>query len=122
MFTANLDQYTETIDTLAPPPVIQVRSDPRLDSLLADLSTGTAWGDRQSAAKKLGRMHNPEAVPWLVAALPDDPFWMVRCAIIQALEMIGEPAAIPTLQQVASDDSFQVVRSYARKAIERLSR
>jgi len=66
-------------------------------------------------------MRNPEATPGLLAALPTDPFWMVRCAIIQALEMIGDPGAIPTLREVAKSDCFQVVRSYAAKAIERLS-
>jgi HEAT repeat protein len=90
--------------------------------LVADLSPETPWGDRQNAARKLGYLGNPEALPGLLDALPDDNFWMVRCAIIQALERIGDPGAIPTLRQVASGDGFQVVRSYAAKAIERLSK
>jgi len=49
-------------------------------------------------------MRNPEATPGLLAALPTDPFWMVRCAIIQALEMIGDPGAIPTLREVAKSN------------------
>jgi HEAT repeat protein len=73
------------------------------------------------AAKRLGSMRDPEAVPVLLQALLTDPFWMVRTSIIQALEMIGDPAAIPTLEEVARKDSFQVVRSYANKAIIRLS-
>ena len=67
-------------------------------------------------------MRNPEALPGLLDALPVDPFWMVRCAIIQALESIGDPEAVPTLRQIAKSDRFQVVRSYAAKAVERLSR
>jgi HEAT repeat protein len=66
-------------------------------------------------------MRNPEALPGLLDALPADPFWMVRCAIIQALEKIGDPMAIPTLQEVANSDGFQVVRSYAAKAVDRLA-
>jgi HEAT repeat protein len=69
----------------------------------------------------LGCTRNPEALHGLLDALPDDPFWMVRCAIVQALEMIGDPAAIPALQEAAERDSFQVVRSHAAKAVERLT-
>lgn len=89
--------------------------------LLADLSPDIPWGDREIAAKKLGNRGNPEATPALLEALPDDPFWMVRYAMIQALEKIGDRSAVPTLQWVAECDSFQVVRSYAARAIERLT-
>jgi HEAT repeat protein len=95
--------------------------DPKVEKLLADLSPDRDWGRREIAAQKLGYMRSQEGVPGLLNALPSDPFWMVRCAIIQALEMIGDPKAIPTLQEVANKDGFQVVRSYAAKAIERLS-
>jgi len=49
------------------------------------------------AAKRLGYLRDPGALPALLQALLTDPFWMVRTSIIQALEMIGDPAAIPTL-------------------------
>ena len=99
----------------------EIRPNRELENLLANLSPETPWGDRQLAAKKIGSTHNPEALPALLAALPVDPFWMVRCDIIQALERIGDPGAIPTLQMVAQSDGFQLVRSYAAKAVERLS-
>jgi len=108
-----------TITTL--PLTVQVHPNRKVDVLLAELSPRISWGNRQSAAKKLGYMRDPDALPALLQALLTDPFWMVRTAIIQALEMIGDPAAIPTLEEVANDDSFQVVRSHAKKAIERLS-
>jgi len=100
---------------------IEVQEDRSLEKLLAELSPEVPWGDRQIAAKKLGKLRNSAALPGLVAALPRDPFWMVRCAIIQALEQINDPAAIPALREVANNDGFQIVRSYAAKAIERLS-
>ena len=124
MLAVNINQRPE-VDMLntftSLPPVIEVGPDRKLDKLLADLSPGKSWGDRQIAAQKLGHMRSPEALPGLLAALPVDPFWMVRCAIIQALESIGDPVATPTLREVAKSDGFQVVRSYAAKAIERLS-
>jgi len=64
---------------------------------------------------------NAEALPGLLAALPVDNFWMVRCEIIQALERIAHPAAVPVLRSVAQNDSFQVVREYAAKAVQRLA-
>ena len=118
MFTVNTYQFPNTFTKF--PAVIDVQPEPKLEALLANLTSDTPWGERQIAAKKLGYMRNPEALPGLLTALPTDPFWMVRCAIIQALEMIGDPGAIPTLQKVAKNDSFQIVRAYAEKAIERL--
>ncbi len=119
------NQGPEVLDRLTTytmfPLAVDVEHERELDQLLADLSPDKPWGDRKKAAKKIGYMCNPEALPGLLQALPGDPFWMVRCAMIQSLEMIGDPGAIPTLREVANSDSFQVVRSHATKAIERLS-
>ncbi|MEJ2303393.1 MAG: HEAT repeat domain-containing protein [Anaerolineales bacterium] len=126
MLAAQMDQCPQVINELntftASPAAIAVQPDRKLDRLLADLSTDTPWGDRRMAARTLGHLRSPQAVPGLLDALPADPLWVVRCAIIQALESIGDPQAIPTLRQIAEGDGFQVVRSYAAKAIERLSK
>ena len=125
MLAVNLDQRPQVVDQMNPliafPVAVEVQTGPKLGKLLADLSPETPWGERQMAAKRLGRLRNPEALPGLLDALPADPFWMVRCAIIQALEMIGDPRAIPALREAANSDGFQAVRSHAAKAIERLS-
>lgn len=119
------NQYPEVVDDIHPitafPLSIEVRPAREIEQLISNLSPKVPWGQRQSAAKRLGSMKDQTAVPALLEVLPTDPFWMVRCAIIQALERIGDPNAIPTLRKVAQNDSFQVVRSYAAKAIERLS-
>lgn len=126
MLTVNLNQRPQNMDKVnlftTLPVAFEVQSDSRLGKLLADLSPDNPWGERQIAAKKLGYMRNPEALPGLLNALLADTFWMVRCEIIQAVEMIGDPRAIPILEETATNDSFQVVRSYAATAIERLSR
>ena len=111
-------EYQRTYTSL--PLALVIQPDPKVYELLASLTPETSWGERKTAAQKLGRMRAVEALPGLLAALPGDPFWMVRCAIIQALEMIGDPGAIPTLREVAEGDGFQVVRSHAAKAVERL--
>lgn len=125
MLAVNIKQNKERVDTLSTfstlPISIEVQLDSELDKLLARLSPGSSWGERQIAAKKIGQMRRSEALPTLLAALPVDPFWMVRCSIIQALEMIGDPVAIPILQDVAESDGFLAVRTYAKKAVERLS-
>ena len=101
---------------------LNIKVNHKLDKMLANLSPDVPWGERKLAAQKLGNLRDPEALPWLIYALPSDPFWMVRCAIIQALVMIGEPDALPVLREIAARDYFQVVRSHALKAIEKLSR
>jgi HEAT repeat protein len=125
MLAVNTHPHPEEIDLLQSfltwPVVIEVQPDTKLEKLLPMLSPETPWGDRRIAAIELGHLRSRVALPALLAALPEDPFWMVRCAMIQALERIGDPGAIPTLQEVANSDGFQVVRAYAAKAIERLS-
>ena len=125
MLTADFNQRPAVADQMntyrTPPLALVVQPDIKLYKLLADLSPDTPWGERKIAAKRLGSMRSPEALPGLLDALPADPFWMVRCAIIQALEMIGDSGAIPTLREIANSDGFYVVRSHAAKAIERLS-
>jgi HEAT repeat protein len=89
--------------------------------LAADFSHEVPWAERQRAARKLGQSRDPEALSFLLAALPEDPFWMVRCVMIQAVECIGDPKALPILNEVAHNDRFSAVRSAAKEAIERLS-
>ena len=100
---------------------VDVTLDFKLYDLITNLAPEAPWGERKSAAQKLGDMRSERAVPGLLDALPGDPFWMVRCAIIQALEKIGDQRAVPTLREVARNDGFQIVRSHAAKAVERLS-
>lgn len=125
MFAVDIYQQAEVEDEMTTivglPLPREFQIDRRIDTLLVDLSPDTPWADRKMAAQKLGSMRRRAAIPGLLNALPFDPFWMVRCAIIQALEKIGDPRAIPTLREVAKSDGFQVVRSYAAEAIERLS-
>lgn len=124
MLAAEVQQKQEVkFESLFATPVAEIQTfhDQNLDRLLVQLSPEIDWGDRQSAAKKIGNLRNPYAVPGLLAALELDPFWMVRFTIIQALEKIGDPCAIPALKDTAEGDGFQVVRSYAAKAVERLS-
>jgi HEAT repeat protein len=123
MVQAQFEGQTEVVDQLKPSRMtvaLEVQPDYKLTQLLADLAPEVAWGERQMAARKLGYRRCQKAVPALTEALPQDPFWMVRCEIIQALEKIGDPRAIPTLRKIAKMDGFQVVRAYATKAIERL--
>ena len=126
MATVTMNPYLEVVGRInafrITPRVFEVQSDYELDKLLAALSPDTPWGERQTAARKLGYVRDSRALPGLLTALPDDPFWMVRCAIIQALENIDDASAIPTLREVTKSDSFEVVRVYAARAVERLSR
>ena len=117
------NQVVEKIK-IAPPSSLPVKAkrDHKLERLQLELSSSNSWGQRKNAAQQLGYSRYEQAVPALLKALPNDPFWMVRCAIIQALETIGDPAAIPVLEEVTLQDGFQVVRSHAAKAVERLTK
>jgi HEAT repeat protein len=103
------------------PKEAEIDPDRDLNTLLANLDPNRPWRERQLAARQLGNLANPQALPAMLHALPTDPFWVVRCALIQALEIIGDAAAIPTLQEVAITDDFEVVQGYAVGAIEKLA-
>ena len=125
MYQSTITQTTEVLNRM---PVlntfsqaVEVQMDSTISRLLAQLSPENSWGDRKAAARKLGYLRSPEALPGLLYALMSDPFWMVRCAVIQALEFIGDSTAVPILLMVAQNDGFQVVRSHAARAVERLS-
>ena len=55
---------------------------------------------RISAAKALGEIADPSAVPALITALMDNE-WLVRHLAAEALGKIGDPAAVPALIIVA---------------------
>jgi HEAT repeat protein len=125
MYASQMNQNPEIADQISVgfvlSPALEAQPEPEIAALMDKLSPSVSWGERQSAARKLGRMHCLAAVPALMAVLPSDPYWMVRCAIVQALQMIGDRSAVPLLEEVAIRDRYQAVRSYAAKAVERLS-
>ena len=121
MFPVIFDQRHEVVDISRFQRAIVLKADPVVAELLAELSPEKPWWDRKVAAHQLGSMRSEAALAGLLAALPTDPFWMVRCAIIQALESMGDPGAIDVLKDVAECDSFAIVKGYAEAAIERLS-
>lgn len=105
----------------AMPVMMEVGYDPHVSSLIANLDPTNPWGERKEAADQLGNLGNLNAVQALAEALPTDPFWMVRTAIIQALEKLGDRKVIITLNHVAETDPFNVVRAYAARAVARIS-
>ena len=92
-----------------------------LEALLQNLATNSEWYERKIAAQKIGRMRYADAIPGLANALDNDPFWLVRCAVIQALAAIGDPRAIPALRKAEKDDRFQIVKSCASAVVKSLN-
>jgi HEAT repeat protein len=125
MLSTNSTQQVERSENLqggnALPLAVFSQLDLLLIFLLGDLSPEKPWPVRKEAAQKLADHPGPESVQGLLNALPNDPFWMVRCAIIQSLVRIGDPKALDTLNHLVQKDRFQIVRSYAINAIEQLS-
>lgn len=78
-------------------------------------------GDRKDAAKKLGKLEDPQAVPALVEALRSDPEEDVREEAAEALGRIGDPRALSALRWAARHDREDDVRKEARKAIEKIT-
>lgn len=125
MLQVNVNQKSARMDQKSVPDTFveshYEAADRQMDLLISQLSLVSNWGERQRAARKLGYLGRAEAVAPLLTALPADPFWMVRCAIIQALEKIGDARAIPTLRRVEQEDAFLTVRHHAAKAIVTLT-
>jgi hypothetical protein len=60
---------------------------------------------REEAAKALGELGAPEAVPALIQALTEDENWRVAWRAAEALGQIGDPEAVDTLIQAARRDN-----------------
>jgi len=72
---------------------------------------------RKAAAKALGEIRDPAAVPALEKALVDDEAWGVRIAAAKALGEIRDPAAVPALEKALGDDEAREVREAAAAAL-----
>ncbi len=78
-----------------------------LDRLYALLKTGTHYKVRFQAAKALGLMKMPAAVPNLIKALNNDDDHLVRGTAAWALGSIGHPGAVDALvRAIEMDEEF----------------
>jgi len=73
---------------------------------------------RKSAAKALGMLGDPKALPTLIGALADGES-MVRKSAARSLGQIGHASAVPALEK-ALKDSSALVKEAAAKALEAL--
>ena len=86
-------------------------SDERVVDLLAAALKDSFWRVRVSAAKSLGALGNPEAVPILVFKAERDPEMNVRNEAVRALGEIANSEALEALREIyGSDHSPHVLR------------
>ncbi len=92
--------------------------DPRIDPLIEMLSKNPNYRVRVQAARSLGRLRLPEAVPALLKALGDEePLVVVTAA--SALGAIGSAEAIEPLRKLAASKD-PAVKSQAEAAIKQI--
>lgn len=82
--------------------------------------SGDMRRERCGAARALGEIGNPSAVPDLLNALNDEE-WEVREAVAWALGKIGDKRALPDLQEVSKNDPNDSVRNVSDEAIRAIS-
>jgi hypothetical protein len=93
----------------------------RLQRFWHKLSHG-GHSEREKLASAIAYMSNPEAVPFLLQALPyqtGEFLNLVARPLLLQLGTIGDVRALPALQAIARDESHPL-RPVARKAIQRL--
>lgn len=90
------------------------RARDRLEALLGDRDSDV----RRQAARALGELGDPAAMPALIAALRD-PNSFVRRWAAQGLGALGDPAAAPALRQAAAEPTA-LVAAAAAEALTRL--
>jgi HEAT repeat protein len=74
---------------------------------------------QEAAVQSLGKIGDPDAVPYLVAALDDSRF-AIKYNAIKALENIGSKEAIPFLQKSAEEEKDAFLRDEIRKTIRNI--
>lgn len=117
------------------PPILSALSDPRqeirisLIDLLGEIGeAATPWLCaaldqhpsplvRQSCAKALRQIGDPEGVPALIQAFSQDPDAEVRGAAVGALAHLGSPAVAPLLALLADPAQSEVTQGQAQWAI-----
>lgn len=88
---------------------------------LADALHSSDPGMRGEAARSLGTLASPRAVPWLIAALQADGDADTRQAAAYALGLLGDPRAIdPLLAKLADTSEEPAVRGFAAEAFSLL--
>ncbi|MBI1349102.1 hypothetical protein GC163_22765 [bacterium] len=85
-----------------------------LERLIVTLKTDTAVEVRMAAAKALGLLRSPKALPVLEEALDDE--LTVRCRCISALGDIGDASTLPALLAMLRDTTPEV-RYHASQAL-----
>jgi hypothetical protein len=71
---------------------------------------------REASIRSLGKIGNPEAVPYLVRLLGDKSV-AIRLSVIEALAEIGDPKSAPHIQCLYERESDSVVKSEAIRAL-----
>lgn len=92
----------------------EIRHQPTVDQLMQMLRADSAVEVRLAAAKALGQLKNPKAVPVLEEALDDE--FTVRCRAIVAIGQIGDASSLPALLAMLRDPVPEV-RYHATQAL-----
>jgi len=71
---------------------------------------------REASIRSLGKIGDPEALPYLIRLLVDQST-AIRLSVIDALEGIGDPGTIPDIQLALERESDSIVRSEALAAL-----
>jgi len=72
---------------------------------------------RRAAAKGLGLLGDPRAIPVLITTL-DDPDWALRYAVVHALAPFRREARVQTALQAATQDPERAVRLKAEELLK----
>ena len=74
---------------------------------------------RRNAARVLGTLQNPVAIPSLIQALKD-PFYGVRLEAARSLGLLGNEQALASLLDSTKTDPDILVKKAAHEAVERI--
>ena len=86
-----------------------------------DMDRDTWRQERREAARRLGRIGDPRAVPALIELVRTETFDVAAEHAIDALAEIGDDRAIPVLREAAEDSSRdRLIRAAARRALASL--
>lgn len=101
---------------------IETARAPKLESLVAALSSADSHKIRLQAAVLLGRSGDPRALQPLADAVDKDPHFTVRAAAAVALGALGDGRAASHLLTRMGLDDETFVREEASRALEKLER
>jgi len=118
-FLAMLSSENDRYRWIAADALGEMEADEAVDALIHLLHRDGSSQVRYTAARALGQIGDPRAVPHLLLAM-DDPDTVVRNVAVEALGELRAQAAVPAIEAFMARHQYPSAQAYAEEALAKI--